>query len=249
MAGTFSTLDWIVVICYLALLLTMGWFFKSFKSSNSKDYFLAGNQMPSWVVAFSVLATTQSAATFLGGPDQGYRGNFTYLTSFIGALIAALIVAKILVPIFYKNKVTTVYEILFLRVGRSAMLASSFMYLVGRFLASGARLYLAAIAVSMILYSNIDAKNIIVASLVLTMLGFFVTFIGGIRSVIWSDLLQFIVYTVSALAVLYYLYNAIPANFSDIIKGLENSPHGQNKLMLFNFNLNFSDPYTVISIF
>lgn len=249
MAGTFSTLDWAVVICYLALLLAMGWIFKSFKSNNSKDYFLAGNKMPSWVVAFSVLATTQSAATFLGGPDQGYRGDFTYLTSFAGALIAALFVAKVLVPIFYKNKVTTVYEILAIRCGRSAMLASGFMYIVGRFLASGARLYLAAIAVSMILYANVDAENIIIASLILMMLGFFITFIGGIRSVIWSDLVQFSVYSFSALVVLYFIFNAIPSSFNEIVTGLKNSPDGQNKLLLFNFAMDFSDPYAMISIF
>ncbi|MBT7582713.1 MAG: sodium:solute symporter, partial [Kordiimonadaceae bacterium] len=74
MAGAFSTLDWVIVAGYLLMLFGMGWFFAMRKSANAKDYFLGGNSMPYFVVAISVIATTQSAATFLGGPDQGYRG-------------------------------------------------------------------------------------------------------------------------------------------------------------------------------
>jgi len=75
-SGTFSILDWIIVGCYLLLLLAVGRIFAAHKSKSSKDYFLESNNMPYWLVAVSVIATTQSAATFLGGPDQGYGGNY-----------------------------------------------------------------------------------------------------------------------------------------------------------------------------
>jgi solute:Na+ symporter, SSS family len=248
MAAAFSLLDWIIVIGYLLLLFAMGWAFALIKSNNAKDYFLGGNTMPYFVVAISVIATTQSAATFLGGPDQGYRGDYTYLTVNISAIIASIFIAKFLIPRFYEQRVTTVYELLEKRYDRNAMRAAGAMYLVGRLFASGSRLYLAAIAVSMILYSNIEADNIIMASLILIILGFSVTFIGGIRSILWSDLMQFIVYSISAIAVLYFLLDVIPASRSDIISALSQTSSGQNKLQLFNFDLNFSDPYAMISI-
>ena len=248
MIGTFSTLDWIIVSGYMLLLFGMGWAFTFRPASNAKDYFLGGNNMPSWVVAISVIATTQSAATFLGGPDQGYRNDYTYLAANIGAVIASIFIAKILVPRFYAQKATTVYELLKNRYDATAMKAAGAMYLIGRFFASGARLYLAAIAVSMILYSNIEAENIITASALLILLGFSITFLSGIRSIIWSDLVQFIAYTFSAVAVLYYLMDTIPLSAVEIVSELSNTPEGINKLELINLNLNFSDPYSLFSV-
>ncbi len=248
MATSYGTLDWIVLASYVALLFGISWYFNRQKSEDTKDYFLGGNQMSYWVVAFSVLATTQSAATFLGGPDQGFRGNYTYVTATIGAIIAALLVSRLLIPKFYAHKVATVYELLGLRYGEKAMKSAGLMYLFGRLFASGARLYLAAIAVSMILYANIDASSIVSAAFIMTALGFLVTFLGGIRSVIWSDLIQFLIYFCSALAVLLFLYFEIPASGSDIYSALANAPDGQNKLQFFNFDWDFSDPFTFISI-
>ncbi len=248
MVEGFTQLDWIVVGGYIALLFAMGWFFSINKPKTSKDYFLGSQKMPYWVVAVSVLATTQSAATFLGGPDQGYRGDYTYISTYIGSLIAAIFVARILIPKFYNYNSTTVYEILAVRYNANTMRAAGGMYLVGRLFASGSRLYLAAIAVSMILYSNIDADSIIAAAFIMMALGFLVTFLGGIQSVVWSDLVQFILYFLSALAVLYFLWSHIPANAEDIVSGLQNAPQGVNKLQFLNFDLNFSDPFTLLSI-
>lgn len=205
--------------------------------------------MAPWVVAISVIATTQSAATFLGGPDQGYRGNYTYLAATIASVLGSIFVARILIPRFYALKATTVYEFLGDRYGESAMKAAGAMYIIGRFFASGARLYLAAIAISMILFSNINAESIIVSSLIIVMIGFGVTFIGGIRSIIWTDLLQFCMYVFSAVAILYFLLNTIPLSYSEIINPLRETPEGVNKLLFFDFGFDMAAPYSVISIF
>ena len=85
---------------------------------------------------------------------------------------------------------TTVYELLRTRFGVVAMRAAGAMYLVGRIFASGARLYLAAIAVSMIIFADIAPMNVLAASTVLVLLGLAFTFIGGLRSVVWSDLVK-----------------------------------------------------------
>lgn len=248
MAESFMLFDWVVIAAYVVLLGAMGWVLSRRKSANSRDYFLGGNTMPFWVVAVSVLATSQSAATFLGGPDQGYRGDFTYLSTNIGTIIAALFVARILIPKFYENKVTTVYELLAIRFSPQAMRAAGGMYLIGRIFASGSRLFLAAIAVSMILFSNIDANSIIISAFLMMALGFLITFLGGINSVIWSDLIQFLIYTAAAVAVLYILRSAIPADMGQILEGLKNAPDGQNKLVLFDFSFDFSRPFAMISV-
>ncbi len=249
MAQSFTRLDWLVIIAYLALLGFIGWWFSARKSENANEYFLGGNAMPAWLVAISVLATSQSAATFLGGPDQGFRGDFTYLSTNLGTIVAAVFVAAILIPRYYKLKVTTVYELLAHRFDENTMRAAGAMYLVGRIFASGSRLFLAAIAVSMILFSNIEPHSIIISSFLMMALGFLVTFLGGIKSVIWSDLIQFLIYFGAALIVLFILRASIPVDLGTIIDGLHTAPEAKDKLRLFNTGFNLKDPFTLISIF
>ena len=137
-----------------------------------------------------MLETVQSAATFLGVPDNSFRGNYTYLGGVLAALIAAWIVANVLIPRFYALKVTTVYELLETRFDATARRAAAVMYLIGRIFASGARLYLAAIAVSMILFLDVTPQHIAMAAFGLLVLGLVFSFMGGRESVIWSDLVQ-----------------------------------------------------------
>ncbi len=248
MAEGFELLDWIIVGGYVLLLVVIGGYFAKRQSKNSRDYFLGGNTMPYWVVAISVLATSQSAATFLGGPDQGYRGDYTYLSTNLGTIIAAIFVAKVLIPKFYALKVTTVYELLSDRFNANTMRAAGGMYLVGRIFASGSRLFLAAIAVAMILFGNIEADSIIISAFLMMVLGFLITFLGGIKSVIWSDMIQFLIYGGTALTVLFILWNSIPASGEEIMNGLKHAPGGQNKLRLFDLSFDFSKPFALISV-
>lgn len=240
MLEQYTSIDWLVFATYGLLLLCSGWFFNR-KSANSQDYFLGANTMPVWVVSISVLATSQSAATFLGGPDQGYRGDFSYITSNIGALIAAFFVSYFLIPRFYQQQVFTVYELLEKRFGNAAKQYAGVMYLFGRIFASGARLYMAAIAISMILFGDIASSHVILAILLIAACGLLYTVYGGIRSVIYSDVLQCGVYVGASITVVYFLFAAIPADFSTILSALANPGEGlESKLTFFKFDLDFS---------
>ncbi len=241
MAADLTFLDWAIFFGYFILIAVSGWWFSRKKVANTDDFFLGGKQMPIWLVAISVLATAQSAATFLGGPDQGYRSDLSYLATNIGTILAAVFVAKFLIPRFYQYKVTTVYELLQIRFGDKAKKQAGGMYLFGRVFASGARLYMAAIAVAMILFGNIEAVNVVLAIVILTAVGLIYSFVGGIRSVIYSDAIQCGVYVGAAIGVLYYLLAIIPADFSQIIAALDHPIDGaSSKLRLFNFDWDFS---------
>jgi SSS family solute:Na+ symporter len=236
MIDQFSLIDWSIFIGYAVILVVSGLWFNR-KAQSSKDYFLAGNQMPVWLVGISVLATSQSAATFLGGPDQGYRGDLTYLATNLAGFIAAGFVAYFLMPKFYQYKVYTVYELLAQRFGERSKYQAGSVYLVGRLFASGARLYMAAIAVAMILFGNIETSNVLLSILLIASIGFAYTMYGGVRSVIYSDVIQAVVYISAALLVLGYLLISIPADFSAIWQVLA-EPGGdqQSKLTVFNFS-------------
>ncbi|HKR25617.1 MAG TPA: sodium:solute symporter, partial [Allosphingosinicella sp.] len=196
-----------------------------------------------WLIAVSVLSTTQSAATFLGAPDYSYRGDYTYLASYLGPLIAAFLVGRLLIPRFHAEGVTTVYELLRTRYGASAMRAAAGMYLVGRIFASGARLYLAAIAVSMIIFADIQPANVLAASAVLVLLGLVFTFVGGLRSVIWSDLVQVLLYVGAALVVLCLLRASIPSSTGEIVRALA----AENKLRLVDLSLDPAASFSLLA--
>jgi len=240
MIDQFAAIDWLIFGGYGLVLIASGWLYNR-QAANSSDYFLGGKSMPMWVVAISVLATSQSAATFLGGPDQGYRGDLTYLATNIAGFIAAIFVAKFLLPKFYKFRVFTVYELLAQRFGEQAKYQAGTVYLVGRLFASGARLYMAAIAIAMILFGNIEASSVLISIMLIATVGLLYTVYGGIRTVIYSDVIQCIVYISAALLVLGYLLYSIPADFSTIISALQMPADGaQSKLTLIDFSLDFS---------
>jgi solute:Na+ symporter, SSS family len=241
----FTTLDWGVLGAYVAVLALAGYWSTRRNMQSADDYFLASHHAPTWLVAVSVLSTVQSAATFLGVPDNSFRGNFTYIASTIGALLGAWLVGRVLIPRFYAIGASTVYELLEQRFDVVARRAAAAMYLVGRVFASGARLYLAAIAVSMILFLDVDPGHIVIASFALLIFGLAFTFMGGLNSVIWSDLVQVTLYVGAAIMVLIFLLTKIPAPVPEIIDALQNASGGVDKLQMFDVSLNLTSPYAI----
>ncbi len=244
----FTMLDWGIVAAYVAILAIAGYLTTRRQMATADDYFLASHHAPTWLVAVSVLSTVQSAATFLGVPDNSFRGNYTYLSSTIGALIAAYFVAHVLIPRFYAMGAATVYELLEQRFDVVARRAAGVTYLVGRILASGARLYLAAIAVSMIMFLDVQPHQIAIASFVLLMFGLAFTFMGGLNSVIWSDLVQVVLYVGAAIMVLIFLLMKIPAPLDAIISGLQNGPGGIDKMQLIDAKFSLTTPFSIFAV-
>lgn len=117
-----------------------------------------------FTVAISILATSQSAATFLGVPEFSYSHNFTLIGFYFSSLIAVFFIAKFFVPRFYAIKAVTVYELLESRYGESAKKQAGVMFLLGRIMASGSRLYIAALAISMILFLDITLAHMMFLS-------------------------------------------------------------------------------------
>jgi SSS family transporter len=243
MHSNFSSLDWMIFSSYFLILILTSVLLSQTKIKTSRDYFTGGNSMPMLAVAISVLATSQSAATFLGGPESSYKGDLTFLGFYLSALLAVLFVAKVLVPKFYEVKAITVYEYLEYRYGESSKRYAGMMFLVGRLFASGARLYIGALAISMILFSDIAVTHmaISIAILMLGALGY--TYFGGVKSVIFSDIIQAVTYIGAGIAVLIYLYSSLNSDFSTIITTLNDN----NKLNLVNFS--FTGSFNIWTLF
>ncbi|HVU62456.1 MAG TPA: sodium:solute symporter [Phycisphaerales bacterium] len=239
-ATSFGFADWIVLAAYLALLVGTGVWFSRREQKTTSDYFLAGRKMPMWAVAVSIIATSLSAATFVGAPEQSYKGDLTYLSTNIGGLIAVVIVAWFFIPAFYRNNCTTVYELLERRFGTGSKHATSAAFMVGRLFASGARIYIAAIPLSMILFGADIEKSqhyelcMILSIAALMVVGTVYALFGGISGVIWTDVIQTVVLVVAVVAAIAVLWHKIelppwrPNGIAGVVEALRDGvPSGE----------------------
>jgi SSS family solute:Na+ symporter len=245
--ATFAALDWIVVALYMALIVAVGWW-TSRGQQDQDSFFLANRQMPTWAVALSVLATSLSAATFIGAPQIAYQGDLTFLSLNIGAVLAAIVVAVVFLPPLYRAGTITIYGYLGQRFGATAMIGASCAFLLGRLLASGARLFMAAIAVSLVLFGDIEPISLIIAIIIFGVIGTIYTMMGGIKAVIWTDVIQIFIVVGAALLTIALLLKAIPLSLPQIIDALRHSNTG-DKLLLIDTQHDWAKGFTLWAAF
>jgi SSS family transporter len=242
-AAGFSSVDWAVFGAYFVVLALTSVLFSRMRMRTSYDYFAGGRNVPFWAAAVSLLATTQSAATFLGGPEYAYNKDLTFLGFYLSAFLAVWIVVKVLLPRLYAIDAVTVYELLETRFGARAKRDAGVMFLIGRLFASGARLYIGALAVSMILFLDIQASHVALSVVILMAAAVAYAYFGGVKSVIFSDIIQAVTYIGAAVAVALYLFFQLGGDAGAIIAKLE----AAHKLKCIDTSL--SGGFSVYSLF
>ncbi|NDV62186.1 sodium/solute symporter [Puniceicoccales bacterium CK1056] len=188
---------------YFVLILSVGWLMGRHETS-VEDYFVGRRQIPWWAVLGSLVATEVSAATYLAVPAVGFSENLTYLQFGVGSFFARIFVATVFIGAFYKADCLSIYEYLQKRFGQSTQYTASVYFLVTRILASGVRLMIAVTGFSVILNIPFGWSLLLFGSITL---GY--TFMGGIRSVIWTDCIQGIVFIAAGLAGASWLLNEV----------------------------------------
>jgi len=238
-----SAPDWGVIGLYALLLVGSGiWLAR--RPEDASGYFLAGRRMPAWAVAVSTLATSLSAATFVAAPDQAYRGDLTYLIASIGGVIAAIVVAWLFLPAMYARGVTTVYEILGQRFGTGAHRTASVLFLLGRVCASGARVYIAAHALAFIVFGDISPGGIVISTWIIVAVGILYTVFGGIATVIWTDVIQTIVFLLAVLVAVVYLAMNLGVDASEALR-ITREADGGSKLKVLSLSIDPAETFTL----
>ena len=237
-------MDWFILAGYFVLIIVIG-ALASRGTGDEKGFFLGGRKMPAWAVAMSFAATTLSAATFIGYPQASFKegGDLTLLIHEFSKLFAALLVALLFLPVLYRGGSATVYGYLGRRISPGAATAASTMFLLGRLLASGSRLFIAGTAFSLILYNNIDSKNLITAIILFGVVGTLYTTLGGIKAVIWTDTLQLIIVVGAVVVSIVLLLQAIPLSVGEIAQEIQL----KQKHVVFNPSLDLSKPNTLLA--
>ncbi|NNL85734.1 MAG: hypothetical protein HKP27_08785 [Myxococcales bacterium] len=202
--------DWLVLAAYAAAVLALA-FLTTRGRLGAGEWMLAGRALPTWAVFGSMAATELSAATFVGVPHASYTGDWTYLQFAVGALAGKLIVSRTFVPLYHRLGVVTVYGFIRARFGALAQRATALLFVVGRLLASGVRLYIAGLA-----FSVATGQSLFTAIALCGALAAAYTMVGGIRAVVWTDVLQGIVLCLGACAMLATLGSADEAGIRGI---------------------------------
>jgi SSS family transporter len=217
-------IDGLVVLAYFVTVISIG-LYKG-RGSNSIESFSTGDRsIPWWAVLASIMAAEISAATFLGAPGEGYAlRNFTYAQLAIGTILARVLIAYIFIKPYYEFRVVSIYEYLFIRFGTRTKDAASAVFLLTRALASGTRLYVAAI-VLVLGYELVTGHELkpleqmpvyVGALIFVTALTAVYTAIGGIKAVVWTDLIQVIVMFGALGFAIWSLLSAIPGGMSGV---------------------------------
>ena len=181
--------DWLILALFLGALIGTGWFF-SRKNRNMEDYFLAGRSMPGWLVAIAATGTSISAGTFVGSPELGFNSNLTYVMNLVGAVFGGCVVAALILPKLYNARTITIYGFIGERFGEPSRKATSVMFLIGQLFTSGSRLFIAAIAISVIAFGSIQFHFMVWSILILGLVSTFYTMMGGIKGLLYIDTFQ-----------------------------------------------------------
>lgn len=212
-------LDLLIIGVYFAVIIGIG-LYASRGQKTMESYALGDRSMPWWAVLASILASEISAGTFLGTPGEGFASrNFLYAQLVIGTILARLLVAAIFIKPFYKYNVTSIYEFLEIRFGLLTRRIASLVFLLTRSLASGSRIFIAAILLvlawevahpeflAMSKEERFTQELMIYAGAVIliTSLTALYTTFGGIKAVVWTDFIQITLMFGAAFYVFFWL--------------------------------------------
>ncbi|HKP12329.1 MAG TPA: sodium:solute symporter, partial [Blastocatellia bacterium] len=245
----FSAIDYIVLLLYLVGITVFGMRFRR-SQRTVKDYFI-GSKNTSWVViSLSIVATETSTLTLIGVPALAYSaqarpemgGSLTYLQVVFGYVVARFIISLLFIPAYFKGELLTAYELLKQRFGPQTKNFAASLFLVMRALAEGVRVFAASLVLSAVLAASLPGLPHLWlwSILAVGLLTLIYTFEGGIAAVIWTDLIQLVIYVAGSLLAAYMLLRLIPGGWGTVVA--EAAP--ASKFQVFSFAWDFKLPFT-----
>jgi SSS family transporter len=239
----FTALDLFVLVVYLGGTTALGLYIGR-RQRSSNDYFIAERNIPWWAVMFSVVASETSALTFISIPGLSYLGNLGFLEVAAGYILGRIVVAFVLLPRYYRGNLVTAYTLLEKRFGLATRRFTSIVFMATRALADSVRVFATAIPIALILSGVLPREYIMPAAiLLLGILTIIYTYKGGMKAVVWTELLQATVYISGGLAAVALLGSRVPGGW----RGILDIASARDKLRVLDFYPGFDRPHTVFA--
>lgn len=248
------TFDIVILVAYLVGTVLFGaWFSRSQK--DVKDYFVAGERVPWWAVMGSIVATETSTVTFISVPGFAYNANFTFMQLVIGYMIGRIVVTTLFVPMYFRGQLLTVYQLLGQRFGSGVRRLASLLFLTTRSLADGFRLFATGLVLAALLlampgtetmahnwFPSMEPKFaiLIVSVLVMGAATILYTYLGGMAAVIWTDVIQLVIYLIGAVIAAWILLGQIPGGWNEVVQ----VGGAAGKFTWFDFSWTLTKSYT-----
>jgi solute:Na+ symporter, SSS family len=237
----FTVIDALVVVAYLAGTTTLGvWVGR--RQANARDYFVADRAIPWWAVMFSIVATETSALTFISIPGLAYVGNLGFLQVAGGYIIGRIVVAFALLPRYYQGELVTAYAVLEQRFGLATRRLTSIVFMLTRGMADSVRVFATAIPVALILGGMLSREALMpTAILILGALTVFYTYRGGMKAVVWTELVQASVYIFGGISAIVLLGHRVAGGWGEILS----RAGAAGKLQVLDFYTGVDRPHTI----
>ncbi|MBU0638865.1 MAG: hypothetical protein KKB50_08375 [Planctomycetes bacterium] len=258
LSSRFGWIDWLVVVGYLAFTTVLGAKLAG-RQTSLRDFFLGGRKLPWYAVAGSIIATEISALTFVSVPfvvfNMGVEGNLKYLQlGVIGSLLARIIVGYVLVPAYYQREIYSPYDYMGNRLGGHVRAMTTVLFSLGGILGQSARVYLTAEVVNVVLRDqlawlsgNIGLNELAWALIMIGVVSVGWTLIGGITTVIWTDVILFLVFLLGAIVALGTVAYHLNGGWAEMFRvGWEAKACGPwGKFTFFDFSVSPLRQYTM----
>ena len=233
-------IDLAVVILFLVGNTLFGlWHGKSNKSTG--DYFIGSHKLP-WVVSMlSIVASETSVLTFVSVPGLAYRGNWTFLQLAMGYIVGRILVSQILLPLYFKHGVSSIYEVIGIRFGPEMQKVAAVVFLVTRTLGDAIRFLAAGVVVQVVTGWSLPLSVIIIGTVTLVY-----TLSGGIKAVVWLESFQFGLYLLGGLLSIGFIVLSMGVGIPELFSSLEKT----GKLAIINPDPHiFIHPFAFFSAF
>jgi SSS family solute:Na+ symporter len=227
-------LDLAIISLYLVGITLFGLRFRK-RQRSLRDYFLAGQDIPWWAISLSIVAAETSTLTIISIPGLAYDTNLTFLQVVMGYVVGRVVISFVLLPHYFRGDLYTAYELIERRFGRGLRSLTAGLFLLTRTAAEGVRVYAVSIVVSIALGTGQVASIAII-----TVLTLIYTFEGGLAAVIWTDVVQTVIYVGGTLVGLWTILHLVPGGWGAV----HTAAVAAGKLRVFDFTPSFWIPYT-----
>lgn len=205
----------IFVVAYFLLLLTVAW--RTGRNSNNESFFI-GNRNSNWMlVAFGMIGTSLSGVTFVSVPGAVSRESFAYFQITLGYLIGYIMIAFVLLPLYYRLNLTSIYHYLQTRLGFTSYKTGAGFFILSRILGATARLYLVVNILQEAILNSFGVPFWLTTLIILAMILLY-TYEGGVKTIVWTDTLQTTCMLLGLIICVIYILNSLDMNLGQSLQ-------------------------------